>query len=94
MSRDIIDIPEVFKRGMKEWQEGNDSSGDGSEGGNGRPGRPFRPWWLNRRVWLIGLILLLFLSFNWIVTTYTEWLWFEKLSYTQVWLKSWGAQTA
>lgn len=44
MSRDIIDIPEVFKRGMEEWQERNSGSGDGGEGRNNQPPtEPFRP---------------------------------------------------
>lgn len=95
MSRETIDIPEVFKRGMEEWREGNGGSGDGGQGRNNQPpAEPFRPWWLSRRVWIIGLALLALLSFNWVVHTYTEWLWFQELGYTQVWLKSWGAQAA
>ncbi|GAB4152347.1 MAG: UPF0182 family protein [Candidatus Promineifilaceae bacterium] len=95
MSRETIDIPEVFKRGMEEWQERNSGSGDGGEGRkNQPPTEPFRPWWVSRRVWIIGLVLLALLSFNWVVHTYTEWLWFQELGYTQVWLKSWGAQAA
>ncbi len=95
MSRETIDIPEVFKRGMEEWQERNSGSGDGGGGRNNQsPTEPFRPWWLSRRVWIIGLALLALLSFNWVVHTYTEWLWFQELGYTQVWLKSWGAQAA
>ncbi len=100
MSRDTMDIPEVFKRGMEEWQEGNGGAGSGRPGdggseGSGRPpGGSFRPWWLSRRVWIIGLALLALLSFNWVVHTYTEWLWFQELAYTPVWLKSLGVQGA
>ncbi len=95
MSRDTFDIPEVFKRGMEEWQEGNGGAGNGGPGRNNRPPNgTFPRRWPGRRVWIIGLILLALLSFNWVVRTYTEWLWFQELGYTQVWLKSWGARAA
>ncbi|RMG94314.1 MAG: UPF0182 family protein [Chloroflexi bacterium] len=88
MGRDD-DIPEVFRRAMEEagWNRG-----EGDEGGGRRPPlprRPQQPFWTNRLFW-IGLLLLgILLSFNWIVTTYTEWLWFRSLSYEQVWLRQW-----
>lgn len=92
MKRESTDIPEVFRRAMEEagWGEGDD-------GGRNRrpfPRRPGRPWWMNRYVLIIGLILLFLFSLNWIVTTYTEWLWFTELDYQAVWLKRWGVQIA
>ena len=93
MSRDNFDIPEVFRRAMED--AGWDDSGDGGDEGNERrpfqprPGRPRQP---NRLVWLIGLVVLLLFSLNWIVTTYTEWLWFTELNYAGVWLKQWSVR--
>ncbi|MGD2050294.1 MAG: hypothetical protein PVH03_12395, partial [Chloroflexota bacterium] len=72
MDRDIVDIPEVFRRAFEEddgWSEGNGGDGDNGGGGNGRGSD--RPWWINRWLWLGILIIILLLSFNWIITTYT-----------------------
>jgi uncharacterized membrane protein (UPF0182 family) len=89
----MIDIPEVFRRGMEEWEEGGGGRGEGGPGGDGGGGGgSFRPWWLNRRFWLLGGIFLLILSFGWIVETFTEWLWFRELDFAGVWLRSWGAE--
>lgn len=88
MSRDNFDIPEVFRRAMEEagWN-------DGGEGGNGPrrpfPQRPGQPRRSNRGAILIGIAIVLLLSLNWIVTTYTEWLWFTEMSYQSVWLRQW-----
>jgi uncharacterized membrane protein (UPF0182 family) len=89
MSRLENDIPEVFRRAMEEagWR--------GDEGDNPPPprnARPVDPWWTNRWLWLGLLIVLIIASFSWIVTTYTEWLWYSAQDYQNVWLKSWGAQ--
>lgn len=91
MSRDSFDIPEVFRRAMEEAGWGN-SGGDGDGDGNQR--RPFpnqngspRP---NRTAIIIGLLVILFLSFNWIIFTYTDWLWFTALDYESVWLRQWS----
>lgn len=106
MSREDFDIPEVFRRAMEEagWRDAGDSnggdSGDGGGGGGdddngGRkpfPPRPDRTPQVNRSLWVIGIILILVLSFNWIVTTYTDWLWFTELNYASVWLKQWGVR--
>jgi uncharacterized protein len=89
MSRDNFDIPEVFRRAMEEagWNNGDDENG-----GRGRrpfpqqPGQSRRP---NRLSWIFALVILLFLSLGWIVTNYTEWLWFSQLNYEDVWLRQW-----
>lgn len=90
MSRDNFDIPEVFRRAMEEAGWGTGSGGD--DGGEGR--RPFPsnsgPQRPNRTAIVIGLFVLLFLSLNWIVFTYTEWLWFNALNYSDVWLRQWS----
>ncbi|MEM7336058.1 MAG: UPF0182 family protein [Chloroflexota bacterium] len=39
---------------------------------------------------IIGLIVFLFLTFNWVVFTYTDWLWFTAVDYQQVWLRQWS----
>ncbi len=95
MGREIIDIPEVFRKGMEDWEDEGGWRGEGGRGGNGGGnggGGSFRPWWLDRRAWLLGLGLLILLSFGWVVETFTEWLWFRELNYADVWLKSWGAE--
>lgn len=101
MSRDDFDIPEVFRKAMEDagWdtnrKEGGGDGGDdgGDDGGREEfPRRPDSPRQRNRTIWLLGLFFLLLLSLNWIVTTYTEWLWFQELAYERVWLKQWGAQ--
>lgn len=88
MSRDNFDIPEVFRRAMEDagWD-------DGDEGGNG-PRRPFpqrsgSSRGPNRIAIIIGLVILLLLSFSWIVEQYTDWLWFVELNYQSVWLRQW-----
>lgn len=88
MSRDNFDIPEVFRRAMEDagWD-------DGDEGGNG-PRRPFpqrsgSSRGPNRTAIFIGLVILLLLSFSWIVEQYTDWLWFVELNYQSVWLRQW-----
>lgn len=109
MSREDFDIPEVFRRAMEEagWRDGENTGGGGNDGGsgggNGGGGddgrRPFPPRpdgqpRVNRTLWLFGAVLILILSFNWVVTTYTDWLWFGELGYQSVWLKQWGVQIA
>ncbi|NKQ36092.1 MAG: UPF0182 family protein [Chloroflexi bacterium] len=93
MSREDFDIPEVFRRAMEEagW---NDEGGD--EGGGRRPfpQRPDSEKRPNRLLWLVGIGLIIFLSFNWVVTTYTEWLWFSAIGYLSPWLKQWGVRLA
>ncbi len=96
MSRDRFDdIPEAFRRAFEDanWNKEEEN------GGNGRP--PFpprrgggngRPFWQNRSFWIFTLIILLFVSFSWMVNTYTEWLWFRQLRYQSVWLKQWLIQ--
>lgn len=83
------DIPEVFRRAFEEaerragrnrGEEPPDGSGDS---GSARP--PRTPWWGDRRVWIIAVVLLLILSFNWIVSLYTEWLWFDNINFRDVW---------
>jgi uncharacterized membrane protein (UPF0182 family) len=97
MSRERIDIPEVFRKGMTEWLDDGDNSGDGGDGrhggdgggGGGRGGGQFR---IDRRLWWVFAGLFLLFSLNWIVTTYTEWLWFSNVGYEQVWLTNWSIQ--
>ena len=83
------DIPEAFRRAMEEagWRGGGDEGGRQPDSAH-----PVDPWWTNRWLWLLALAILLIASLNWIVTTYTDWLWFDALGYRNVWLKQWGAQ--
>ncbi len=102
MSREEFDIPEVFRRAMEEagWRDGGGGNsggngGNGDDDGNNRdpfPSRPSQSPQVNRSFWIFGAILILILSFNWIVNTYTDWLWFTELGYAAVWLKRWSVQ--
>lgn len=104
MSREDFDIPEVFRRAMEEagWRDGGDKEGnDGGNGGGdddgGRrppPPRPTNPPQINRTIWIFGIVIILLLSANWIVTTYTDWLWFQEIGYEAVWLKQLGVRLA
>lgn len=87
MGRYDDDIPEVFRRAMEEagWR------GSGREG-QAQSAHPRRPWWTNRWVWLAIIVLVIFASFSWVITTYTEWLWFGEVGYQDVWLRQIGAQ--
>src|SRR5690606_27231027 len=58
-----------------------------------RPAGP-PPWWANRWLWIIFLLLIFLASFSWLVTTYTEWLWFQEVGYEQAWLTQFGARLA
>jgi hypothetical protein len=92
--RDIVDIPEVFRRAFDDegWdKENGNGNGDGGSGG-GRG--PIRPWWTSRWIWIAALVVALLLSFNWIITTYTEWLWFDAQSYRNIWLTQLGVRVA
>lgn len=100
----IFDIPEVFRRAMEEagWRDGGDR--EGNNGGNGGgdddggrrppPPRPTNPPRINRTIWVFGIIIILLMSANWIVTTYTDWLWFQEVGYEAVWLKQLAVRLA
>jgi len=90
MSRDPNDIPEVFRRAMRDV--GWDYGGGGDDDDNGRsplPPRPDRPQspGSNRAIWITVVLFVLLISFNWIITTYTDWTWYQAMSYDDVWLK-------
>jgi uncharacterized membrane protein (UPF0182 family) len=90
MSRDPNDIPEVFRRAMRDvgWDYGggNDDDDNGRSSFPPRSDRP-RSAGSNRTLWIIVIIFLLLISFNWIVNTYTNWTWFQAMNYDDVWLK-------
>lgn len=72
---------------------GGGNGGNGGDGGNGGPNRqPFprnpdaRP---NRTLIIFAVVIVFLLSINWIVSTYTEWLWFTELNYQSVWTTQW-----
>ncbi len=86
------DIPEPFRRLFEEIER---NQGPPDDDGPMHPRRPevgWPPFWRSHWFWLgIGLLALL-LSFNSLVTFYTEWLWFESVDYVSVWLKQWLAR--
>ena len=86
---DYNDIPEVFRRAMEGEGWVQDQGGNGGEGGaNPRPPfPPQRPWWTDRRVWLGLLLIILFVSFDWLINTYTNWLWFIERGYQELWFR-------
>jgi hypothetical protein len=93
MSRDEYDIPEVFRRAMEEagWEPGR----KGDEGDERPPFPPRRPTpngRPNRLFWIAGIVVGLLLLSSWLVSLYTEWLWFTAVGYTQVWLTQWSYQ--
>ena len=97
MSRDNWDIPEVFRRAMEEagWEGNKGEGNEGGEGGGQRPpfpNRPQQPRRSNRTLWIVGILFLLFISINWIVGVYTDWLWFNELNYQSVWLTRYSYQ--
>ena len=101
------DIPEVFRRAMEEmgWEageEGEKKEGEKEEkrGGPPRPpqrptgpSRPIRPLRINRRFWLLIVLLVVLFSLGSLIRAYTDWLWFQSLDYGQVWLTQWGVRT-
>lgn len=94
MSRDPNDIPEVFRRAMRDagWDYGGGGNDDDDNGRSPFPPRPDRPQspGSSRTMWIIIALFLLLISFNWIVTTYTDWIWFQAMDYDDVWLKQLG----
>ncbi len=98
MSRENFDIPEVFRRAMEEagWRgEGGNGGGTGGDDpGGGEGPRPSQasPVKFNRSLWIIGLLFILLISFNWVVNVYTDWLWFNELAYESVWVKQWAVR--
>ncbi|MCB8949295.1 MAG: UPF0182 family protein [Ardenticatenaceae bacterium] len=97
MSRDNWDIPEVFRRAMEEagWEGNKGEGGEGNDGGKPRPpfpNRPQSPRGSRRGWWIFAILFLLFISINWIVGVYTDWLWFSELNYQNVWLTRWSYQ--
>lgn len=86
------DIPEPFRRLFEEIER-NQEPPDGPS--TRRPRRPevsWPPFWRSRWFW-IGLgVLAVLLSFNSLVTFYTDWLWFESVGYLSVWFKQWLAR--
>ena len=92
------DIREIFRRAFEQSERRtiNPETGE-EEPPSGPPRRAARPalpsgWWRDRRLWIGLIIFLLFISFNWAVTTYTDWLWFQNVGFTDVWVKSWSTR--
>ena len=101
MSREDFEIPELFRRAMKDrgWGdegEGNNDNGDNDPNENGRPPQPPRPpitpFWQSRFFWLVVIGFILIGSLNWVTTAYTDWLWFSEQNYQSVWLTQWAIE--
>lgn len=94
---DNDDLRDIFRRAFEERESRMPppSSGGGMPPRRSRqPNVPSLPpdWWRSRRLWAGAIIFTLLLSFNWIVTTYTEWLWFTNVDYTDIWVKTFLAK--
>ncbi|PID85737.1 MAG: hypothetical protein CSA11_06545 [Chloroflexi bacterium] len=91
MSKDPNDIPEVFRRAMRDagWDYSGGGDDDDPRGRSPFPSRPKRSpsGGSSRILWITIIIFLLLISFNWIIVTYTDWIWFRAVRYDDVWLK-------
>lgn len=94
------DIREIFRRAFEQAEGRRTPNGEldeeGGEPPNGVPRRqtPSLPsgWWKDRRLWIGLIFFIIFVSFNGVITAYTDWLWFTNIGYVDVWLTSWGAK--
>ncbi|MDQ7030796.1 MAG: UPF0182 family protein [Ardenticatenia bacterium] len=59
--------------------------GFGGQGGQSPTRHRRRPPYVNRWTVLAFIALALLLSFDWLITTLTEWLWFRAIGYERVW---------
>lgn len=73
--RTRFDVEHLLERG-----------GFGDRGGRRFARRGRLPPYINRWTLLVVLALIVLLSFNWVITTLTEWLWFQAVGYQRVWL--------
>lgn len=93
MSRYDDDIPEIFRRAMEEAGWRGKPEEESEEPPRRRP--PTLPaWWRSRWLWLFLIVVLVLSGFTWLVTTYTDWLWFGNIGYRSVWLTRFGAGVA
>lgn len=100
MSFDDNDLRDIFRRAFEEQQQRRGGTPPPSDDGPTPPGGQVPipslnlpdGWWRNRRFITIALGLTLFLSFNWIITTYTDWLWFQSVESVGVWARSFSAR--
>lgn len=104
MSREDFEIPELFRRAMKDRGWGDENDGNDDNGGNdpndpnenGRspqpPPPPINPFWQSRFFWLVVIGFILIGSLNWVTTAYTDWLWFSEQNYQSVWLTQWAIE--
>lgn len=86
------DIREIFRRAFEEAGGNRPDRGQQPPRRPSPPRPPVRPPWRDRRFWFLIIPFILLLSFNWIVTTFTDWLWFDAVDYESVWVTQWGFQ--
>ena len=88
---DYSDIPEPFRRAFEDGERNQQGQPPPEGGSDGPPPPPRsqpdlpRPWWQNRNSWLIFVLIILFISFDWIVANYIDWLWFTERGFIDVW---------
>ncbi len=86
MANNEDDIREIFRRA---FEQSNPSPRPDSpdEPPSDRPPMQLPTGFLrSRSFWLVVIFLILFTSFNRIITTYTDWRWFQMIGYDSVWM--------
>jgi len=88
VSREPNDFQDLFRKAF-EQKSGNDRPA-GEKTVIDVPKLP--SFWRNRWFWIFLLGSILILSFRWMVTTYTDWLWFTAQDYASVWMTQWASR--
>lgn len=93
MSYNEDDIREIFRRAFEQGEQRRPDPESPNEPPENRPPIQLPTGFLRSRgFWFVVILFILFTSFNRIITTYTDWRWFQMVGYDAVWLTRIGAQ--